>query len=405
MANGKKSKKKTVKKVNARTKANKQPMHYSAVVVILMLTAILMAIFIYFPSDGALTEIVKECALGLFSVASYIIPPVLFGLGIYVSRVRSYEKLPIKLGLSLLGCALAAAVYQLAVSGKVDYYDLVYEAVNSHGSGGLIGGCIANILNMLVGKAAAVILIIFALLADISVIIKISVFNLCATFISGFFKMREEISEVDYGDRYEQGKRAALKLNESTHNAIPYGGKKMSSIIDEEKEEDTAKKRKPKKERKIEEQEEAVVSEEELKNRIDEIIFKGDIPEREEEKPEEEEDISLGVTLDDAEAEVDGSEERVEKNEKPKRVSSTTEEEKAQISEEIDESIENVKTEYVFPSIELLNKPPKASADKRREMQETANKLMVILKNFGVEAKLLHRDPVLRDMKYSRVRE
>ncbi|MBQ2753084.1 MAG: DNA translocase FtsK, partial [Firmicutes bacterium] len=75
-------------------------------------------------------------------------------------------------------------------------------------------------------------------------------------------------------------------------------------------------------------------------------------------------------------------------NDHPQRVSTTTEEERNIVSEEIDEAIAEVK-EYVYPGFDLLRKPGTSTGDKRKEMLETSKKLMEILKNFGVEAKLL----------------
>ena len=45
--------------------------------------------------------------------------------------------------------------------------------------------------------------------------------------------------------------------------------------------------------------------------------------------------------------------------------------------------------EYVFPPLKLLKAAPPQSADKRKEMRETAQKLMEVLGDFNVNAKLL----------------
>ena len=76
------------------------------------------------------------------------------------------------------------------------------------------------------------------------------------------------------------------------------------------------------------------------------------------------------------------------KEENPQRVETTTEEERNQVKEEIDEAIVEAK-EYIYPNLNLLRKPGNTTGDKRKEMLETSKKLMEILKNFGVEAKLL----------------
>ena len=85
-------------------------------------------------------------------------------------------------------------------------------------------------------------------------------------------------------------------------------------------------------------------------------------------------------------------EEQKRKNEakkKPQKVAAATEEEKTEVAGEITKSIEKPVIEYKMPPIELLKKVEAVSSDKRREMYETANRLMKILADFGVEAKLL----------------
>ncbi|MBQ3038216.1 MAG: DNA translocase FtsK [Clostridia bacterium] len=366
------SNKKKRKNTKRKVQQTRKGMHYSMSVVILAFCAVLSALFVYIKADAILSDIIRSLLLNLFSVSAYILPFVLGGLAIYVSRVKRTDKLTFKLTLSMVSCIIVSALYQLFTQGFMDYSALAVYATELVG-GGIIGGCLANILHSLLGTAISSIILIFALLCTVSIIIKISVFSLAATFISGLFKMRDEIEEVNYYDSYEQGKKVGKKI--STASNTRKDKKKNFDFSVGEGEND----------KKKEKETEAVATVKELETRIDEIVFNPDIP-------VDDEDVSLGVSLDEVEKTPDEEQEEPSKpagEKKPQKVEAVSEEEKTQIKEEIDDSIETKVIEYVFPPISLLNKPVATSADKRREMQETANKLMEILRNFGVEAKLL----------------
>ncbi len=359
-------KRKKTNSSNKRKSNKKQELHYSVYAVILSLIAILTGVFLYTNGTGVLNIVVKDILLALFSVTAYLIPIILAGLCIYVCDRKSTDKLVIKLVLSLVGCVLLSAMYQIIFEGEFEYSELVTYGTSLVG-GGLFGGVIANILHSLLGKAASIIILIFAFIADISLLIKVSLFTIATTFVSGLFKIKQEISEVDYEGSQKKGRAAAKKVKQKVDA-------KKKNIDFEIGEEDD-------KSAKLAEDKKA----KDIQARIDEIVFNPDLPIDGDDEIEE--DIIIGTTLDEVEEvheEVKGT-----GNKKPQRVDSITEEEKTQISEEIEEGVEKKKVEYIYPPIDLLTKPKAASADKRREMQETANKLMEILKNFGVEAKLL----------------
>lgn len=368
--------------------AKKAPVHYSAYIITLLLTALLLAVFIYFDSSAILSGIIKTFMLSLFSVSAYLLPPLLVGLSIYVSKKRDTRDFPVKLALLLLECVFFAGIYQTIAIGAVDYSDLAYEAVYGQ-SGGLLGGTLANLLINMIGRVASAIVLIFAFLGNISVIFKVSIFSLVTSFVSGLFSLRDEAQAIEHKDVYENGRNTAKKISSKVQGA----SKKIDFTVGDD--ENEVKEEKPKKSKKSEkadtEDPSPVITENDIKARIDEIIFSP--PENEtEEIPD---DIEIGTSLDDVER-TDEESKPVEqetteskKQSAPKKVSAVSEEEKAQIKSDIESSIDSEVKEYVFPPISLLKKPQAASADKRREMQETANKLMEILKNFGVEARLL----------------
>ena len=66
-----------------------------------------------------------------------------------------------------------------------------------------------------------------------------------------------------------------------------------------------------------------------------------------------------------------------------------SESEKEGYNEEFNKAIERPIPKYVIPPLDLLSKPKATSGDKREEMRRTAEKLISVLDNFGVKAKLL----------------
>ena len=376
------------KSTNKQKSAKKAPVHYSAYIITLLLTALLLAVFIYFDSSAILSGIIKTFMLSLFSVSAYLLPPLLVGLSVYVSKKRDTRDFPVKLALLLLECVFFAGIYQTIAIGAVDYSDLAYEAVYGQ-SGGLLGGTLANLLINMIGRVASAIVLIFAFLGNISVIFKVSIFSLVTSFVSGLFSLRDEAQAIEHKDVYENGRNTAKKISSKVQGA----SKKIDFTVGDD--ENEVKEEKPKKSKKSEktntDDPSPVITENDIKARIDEIIFSP--PENEtEEIPD---DIEIGASLDDVEH-MDEESKPVEqetteskKQSAPKKASAVSEEEKAQIKSDIESSIDSEVKEYVFPPISLLKKPQAASADKRREMQETANKLMEILRNFGVEARLL----------------
>lgn len=373
--------KKNTRKRNGASKKRKpaqNSVHYSVHIITLILVAVLLGIFIYFDTSAFLATIIKEAILALFSISAYLLPLILIGLSIYVSQKRSAQRLTIKLVLSLVGCVLFASIYQTLFEGQIGYDELIYKTAYGY-SGGLIGGTIANLLISLVGRVATTIILLFLIAVDISVIFKISIFNLIYSFVAGLFTLKNEAEEIDYEKSAAKGQKTAKKITDGVSNAKSHLTHRIDFSLDddEDKKEKTDNKK-------------AKISEEDIKARIDDIIFNQ--PEEKNNDEEIEEDITLGASLDDVDeigtddaAPADDGVQR--KN--PQRVSTTTDEERNKVKNEIENAIEQEVKEYVFPPISLLKKPPTASADKRREMQETANKLMEILSNFGVEAKLL----------------
>ena len=73
---------------------------------------------------------------------------------------------------------------------------------------------LANILFSSAGKGISIVILIFLLIAIISLIIKVSIFTMAATFVSGLFTLKKELAEVDYQASQTKGREAAKKVKE-----------------------------------------------------------------------------------------------------------------------------------------------------------------------------------------------
>ena len=78
-------------------KSRAQGLHYSFYSLILVVLSVLFGVFIYNPqSSGILSTIIRDSFFALLSIGAYLVPVALFGLGIYVMRVKRTDKVPVK---------------------------------------------------------------------------------------------------------------------------------------------------------------------------------------------------------------------------------------------------------------------------------------------------------------------
>ncbi len=382
MAAKKKTQKKnyTVKKDTGKKYTSKKQEPKERVFAIALLMAFLTLIFsafCYLPTDatGVLGEIIHDYVfLGLFSSTMIFIPIITLGLTIYIFRVKDSKRFFIKLSLCSAVLILCGALSHLFSKADVMYFELYDSGINGIG-GGLLGGALGILFNSLIGRVASIIVIIFAIIVLLCLIFKISVVSLVASLFEGLKEEFDDIEDVDISEQVKKIKKPKKRDKASGHEIKD----KPETASDLDFEIDT-KVKKP--------ESDSVVSEEELQKRIEKLIYENtDAPKEAPEKEEKEEKAEKKKTENVQESLEDTPKEPA-KSEQPERVDPVSAEEKAKISKEIDSAIETEIKEYVFPPINLLSRPKAASADKRREMSETAKKLMDILKNFGVEAKL-----------------
>ncbi|MBO5059572.1 MAG: DNA translocase FtsK 4TM domain-containing protein [Clostridia bacterium] len=366
----KKGQKKNIKNNHVK---GKSPYAYAAAGAWTILAAVLIGIFTYGNAQGVLAGWINDAMFGLFSVTAYLVPPVIFALGVYVFKVKRTNKLALKICLSIIEIILIGSLVMLFSKGEFPMISTLWGYGIDNLGGGVLGGTLAILLSGLIGKAASIVVVLVLIAVILSLILKISFVSILDSFASGYRSVREEFDEVEDIDLTGKGKDVSEKLVRVRKKRGEISEKQPEPAADidvfSHGEEKTDKKEeKPEKEQKTD-------------DAAEEVAFDPDV-------------FLEGVAaqLPQTEGVKELLEEQKKKNaenEKPKKVSAATEEEKTQVSDEIEKSIEKPVIEYKMPPIDLLKKVEAVSSDKRREMYETANKLVKVLKDFGVEAKLL----------------
>ncbi len=321
----------------------------------MLLAGVLLAIFTYGSAQGVVAGFINDLMFGLFSLTAYFVPIVVIALGIYVFRVRRTNNLMLKLGLSILAVVLVGALVMLFWQEKMPEIPALWGYGIENIGGGVLGGTVAILLKNLFGKAASVVIILALLAVD-----------LCFVFRVSFTEIFENISKEkeEYDD--EPQDRATGKIIEAKRKSeeIAEVAKVDPDMFGLSKELEKKTKKKEKQEEKKDEAE--FDAEEFLKGVAAQLPKTEGVKELLEEEKK-----------------------KASEKAKPKKVSAATEEEKNEVAGEITKSIESQFADYKMPPIDILKKVEAVSSDKRREMYETANKLMTVLKDFGVDAKLL----------------
>ncbi len=361
--------KKTTKTSSTRSKSVKtnsrkpverksRKMSYAISGIWLIVAGVLLAIFTYGSGDGLVVNFVRNAIFGLFSITAYLVPLAVLALGIYVMYVKRTNNLTMKFWLSLLTIVLMSALIMLLWEGQEGMPKI--SALWGYGieltGGGLLGGTIAILFNALFDKTASVILIILGIAVCLGFIFRVSLGELFERF------SKRDREYDDYGEPEERatGKIIEAKRKRDELEAVTKdSGVSIDMFGLTEEEADGKKKKKKKDENEFDAEKflEGVAAQLPKTEGVKELL--------EEEK------------------------QKAKEREKVKKAEATTEEEKKEVAGEITKSIESQYENYKMPPIDLLKKVEATSSDKRREMYETANKLMNVLKDFGVEAKLL----------------
>ncbi len=363
------TKKKTTRK-NTSKKKTKQKNYLPTYIISSIVITLLLAVFMYIDSSevGLISTGIKMGLCGLFGVCGFFVPVVTAGCTIYLIKTKDINKFWQKLGLSFLALINVSALVNLSDINN-DIGLAFYFGYADYSGGGFLGACVSVFMEKMVQKIASYIILSLTLIILASVISNVSIFTAVAKWIRDtFFEAKEKY--VDYKEEYE---RRAEERKESKEY-IYEEAEDEPSILDVANSfaKDTPVKKEKRAEKK-EEKEPITTIQEEFSNGIDDIF--GDM---EEIVPETE-----SVIAENADKPEQKGEEVKERAEK------ISEAEKAQYNDEFNKAIEKPVVNYVYPPIKLLNKPQAVSGDKREEMRRTAEKLISVLDNFGVKAKLL----------------
>jgi S-DNA-T family DNA segregation ATPase FtsK/SpoIIIE len=249
-------------------------------------------------------------------------------------------------------------------------------------------------MEKMVQKVASYIILSFTLIILASFVAHVSILGAVAKYIRVMFldvkdkcgdlkddyleKREMRIQEEDYEDEYEEQDTQNDALTAANEFAFDNKPKKKAEKKAEKKEEKKIEK-KPKTEKKIVPE---VIPQptEQFSDGIDEVFGKLDAP-----QPIEEEKTQAITAAEHDEVSSDTTQSEPAKE----KASKITEVEKNEFHQELNSAIEKPPVEYVYPTIDLLNEPTVVSGDQREEMRKTAEKLIAILDNFGVKAKLL----------------
>ncbi len=384
MAEKKKTKKTAAKKKTpskAKKKSTQKLPAYSMWIVVCALLTVALFVFLYIDAGAALNHAVKIFLMGLFGKTAYLIPIALGGLTVYLSRTRDMRRFEIKSAF-VFGLLLDIASLVHLCEKVVIPVSSAYSYGTQGTGGGLFGGAVGYGLYAVCHRVVPIIVLFALLVVLASVITKVSIVSAVTTFIKGFFTgIKDEVTDIQPVDNFEVGAQTTQKLIEHTQ-------KKHTEVfdlpIDIEPEKPVKKKKKKQEQENVQNEPESEVNvitpelPEDIFHAIDETV-----PHRIEDQAIYEPETAV------REDKPESVNEEPVKAEIKKKEKNMTDEEKSSMENELNEAMKAEKPEYVFPPVELLAAPKAVSSDIRREMYETANRLIEVLRDFGVEAKLL----------------
>lgn len=346
-------------KSKAKSKKQQNNAYYPTYVITCSILTILMAVFMYLPSgeNGVVSGLIKSAFCGLWGPVAYAVPVVMGGLLVYLVKFRDINRFWIKLTLLMLAMINVSALINLSSDTSISdaYY---WGSLNCTG-GGFLGACVSDLSKMLVQTVASYIILIFTLIILASYIANISIFALAAKYAKELF--------LDAKDKYEDIHEEYMERREQRMTEEENGSSALGAALAYSEEED-----------------ELPMS---LKKRTEKKTKSQKIPVFD---TEPETDIDFSDGIDEVFGKLnDKAEDAPADKPNKEKADAITELEKNEFHQELNDAIEKPVIEYVYPSLDLLNKPKTVSGDQREEMRKTAEKLIAILDNFGVKAKLL----------------
>lgn len=363
------SSKKSTKKKKKNTKKN----YIGTYMITLTAISFLLCVFMYIGQSGAIViDSVKSTVCSIFGVTGMFLPVSVIGLEIYLGRKRDIKrfwyKTAIVFAMHIIIGALVNIHYEYGIG------EAFYVGFNDLRGGGVCGAAVASASLWLLKKAASYIILSVLFIILTSLLTGVPIIR----------KTAEKIKELAYGtkDKYEEHRER--KEEEAPRKKIKSVKTDKSSILDEANNFASDLEKPKKKASKNKQSAEEKGIEDNFSDGIEEF-FK--------EIADSEKNVYEGDTTENSGRESNEQENaegrEAKKTAKEEKAESITDEEKKKYNKELDKAIEKPIVKYVFPPLSLLDKGKNAVSDHRDEMRKTAEKLIAVLDDFGVKAKLL----------------
>lgn len=363
--------KKNNKKNNSR-KRSQSKNYLPTYIITSLIVTILLAIFMYVDtgSGGIINTAVKNLFCGLFGLCGFFVPVVCGGATAYLIKTKDINGFWKKNVFSFLLLVNISSIVNLS-SNSVNLSN-AFMLGQAYQGGGFLGACVSVFMEKMVQKVASYVILSLTIVVLASAITNVSFFAEFFDWVRDiFFDIKNR--HFDDSEIYEQDSDEKIVVQKS-HKEYSKSTEKNPLDAAKAFANDTKKKNKAaKKSTEIKAEEVKTVSEDEFfSNGIDEAFGKLDA-EYDNINPQEKK----------------ANQNLSEQNGEPEKVDKISEVEKKEFNDEFNRAIEKPVIKYTFPPIDLLSKPKSISGDKREEMRRTAEKLISVLDNFGVKAKLL----------------
>ncbi|MCC8161226.1 MAG: DNA translocase FtsK [Oscillospiraceae bacterium] len=379
------TKKKTARKKTSRKKTQKKN-YLPTYIISSMVITILLAIFMYidYGEGGVVNKAVKNAFCGLFGVCGFFVPLIMAGATAYLVKFKNIKRFWGKLGLLFLALVDVSALVNMPQNNPADI--AFYLGYENYEGGGFLGACVSEFMKNMVQEIASYIILSILLIVLASFITHIPIFTAAAKWLKTVIdearakyvevkdehcrRAEERAANEDYAEEYEE----ITDDDSSASGGILDAANSFARDTESKGKRKTRKKSEPKEKPEINANEAADKKADKKKesddfsNGIDDIF--GHI---------EDEDIKPAQNEADTQSKTE---------EVPEKADKISDKEKEEYNSEFNKAIEQPTVEYVFPPITLLDEPKAISGDKREEMRRTAEKLISVLDNFGVKAKL-----------------
>ena len=347
------------KKRTSKAKKREEKMNADIVGIIYVSSGLILSIAIYTSLAGALSSIAQRVSYALIGIGAYALPLYLIYFGFQYIKTRGHVEVNKNFfGISMLViiAMLTCGIIDIQTSRFPDDFIENCRTIIMENRGILHGGIISYLICYPVYRfigiiGAYIILFAFAVIS-IMLIFNITLYDVYLGFLDGKRRLQENIIESkEKSTRYRS-------------EEIPKTKRKPSNFINiVEKNKDIA-------------EEEP----EESKKDIKILDFIKEQPAETEVSADKTQHIKIDNFMDNVQETTSRKKEKL------------TKEVKDVVNKEIEEQIleEKEKIEYTYPSLELLNQNEgtRLNSSDKKELIENAGKLVEILSNFGVDAKV-----------------